>query len=71
MPLKYDVNKRLLKSSVNWEKNIDFSLCIVALHVKAFGPYPKLLGISYCMCNVLKASPLGKFVANVYVLLQF
>ena len=54
--LKYDFNMRLLKSSVNWGKNIDFSLCIQALYVKAIRPYPKHLGISYCMCNVLKAS---------------
>ena len=33
--LKYDVNTRLLESSVDWEK-IGFSLCIVALHIKAF-----------------------------------
>ena len=67
--LKHDVNTRLLESSVNWEKNIDFSLCIVALYVKAFGPYPKHLGISYCMCNVLKASLLCEFVTSFYVLL--
>ena len=36
MPLKYDVNTRLLEGSVNWEKNIGFSLCIVALYIKAF-----------------------------------
>ena len=53
------------------EKNIDFSLCIVALYVKAFGPYSKHLGIFYCMCNVLKASLLCKFVTNFYVLLWF
>ena len=47
-------------------KNIDFSLCIVALYVKTFGPYPKHLGISYCMCNFLKASLLCKFVTNFF-----
>ena len=31
IPLKYDVNTRLIENSVNWEKNIIFSLCIVAL----------------------------------------
>ena len=67
--LKYDVNTRLLESRVNWEKNIDFSLCIVALSVKAFGPYPKHLGISYCTCNVLKASLLCKFAINFVVVL--
>ena len=36
IPLKYDVNTRLLDSSVSWEKNIGFSLCIEALYVKAF-----------------------------------
>ena len=37
-------------------KNTDFSLCIVvALYVKAFEPYSKHLGISYCMFNFLKA----------------
>ena len=64
IPLKYDFNMRLLESSVNWEKNIDFSLRILALYVKAIRPYPKHLGISYCMCNVLKASLLCKFVTN-------
>ena len=47
-------------------KNIDFSLCIVILYVKTFGPYPKHLGISYCMCNFLKASLLCKFVINFF-----
>ena len=69
IPLKYEVDTRLLQSSVNWEKNIDFNLCIIALYVKAFGPYPKHLRISYSMCNALKASLLCKFVTNVYVLL--
>ena len=64
IPLKYDFNMRLLKSCVDWGKNIDFSLCIQALYVKAIRPYPKHLGISYCMCNVLKASLLCEFVAN-------
>ena len=62
--LKHDVNTRLLESSVNWEKNIDFSLCIVALYVKAFRPYIKHLIISYCMCNVLKAFLSCKCVTN-------
>ena len=64
IPLKYDVNTTLLKSSVNWEKNIDFRLCLVALYVKAFGPYPKHPGISYYMCNALKAPLIRKFVTN-------
>ena len=51
------------------KKNIDFSLCIVALYIKALGPYSTHLGISYCMCNVLKASLFCKFVTNFYVLL--
>ena len=42
------------------EKNIGFSLVIVALYVKAFGPYPKHLEIPYCMGNFLKASLLCK-----------
>ena len=42
------------------KENIDFSLVIVALYVKAFGPYPKHLEISYYMGNFLKASLLCK-----------
>ena len=41
---------------VNWEKNIDFRLYIVALYVKALRPYPEPLGISYCIYNVYKAT---------------
>ena len=44
------------------EKNIDFSQCIVALWVEDFGPYPKHLGISNCMCNFAKASLLQIFM---------
>ena len=33
---KYEINLRLLDSSAKWYKKIDFSLCIVALYVKAF-----------------------------------
>ena len=40
IPLKYDVNTRLLESSVNWGKNIGFSLCTVALYLKAFCTIP-------------------------------
>ena len=36
IPLKYDVNTRLLESNVDWEKNIDFSLSIVGLYIKNF-----------------------------------
>ena len=64
MPLRCDVNTRLLESNVNWKKNIDFSLFIVALYAKTLEQYPKHLGISYCMCNVLKASLLCKSVTN-------
>ena len=69
VPLKYDLNARLLERSVNWH-----SLLIIALYVKAFRPYPKHLGISYCMCNIPKASLLCKFVRNlcfVVVLIAF
>ena len=46
------------------EKNIGSSQYIVALYVKALGPYPKHLGISNCMCNFLTASLICKFVTN-------
>ena len=51
------------------KKNIDFSLCNIALYVKALGLYPKDLGISYRMRNVLIASLFCKFVTYFYVLL--
>ena len=38
------------------KKNIDFRLYIVALYVKALRPYPEHLEISYCICNVHKAT---------------
>ena len=51
------------------KKSVDFSLCIAALYIKAFESYSKHLGIYCCMCNVLKASPLCRFVTNFYALL--
>ena len=70
---KYHSNMTLIRDYQRavsiWKKTL--IQCIVALYVKAFGPYPKHLGISYCMCNVLKASLLCKFVTNLYVFLQF
>ena len=60
MTLIRDYWRALLKG-----KDIEFSLCIGALYVKAFGPYPKHLGISYCMCSVLKASLLCKLLINL------
>ena len=50
------------------KKNIDSSLSIVALYIKAFGPYPKHLEISYCTCNFLKASLLCKCLIHANLL---
>ena len=68
-PLKYDVDMRLLESTVNWVKSIDFSLCAVALYVKDFGPYLNILEFLTVCAKVLKASLLCKSVTNFYVLL--
>ena len=43
------------------EKHIDFSLCIVALYVKGFGPSPNHLEISDCMCESLCYAKLLQF----------
>ena len=56
---KYHSNMTLIrdyKRAVSIGKKLDFSLSIVALYIKSFGPCPKHLEISYCMCNFRKAS---------------
>ena len=69
IPLKYDVNTRLLKTSVDWEKKMVLVCASQPYTLKLFGPYPKQLGIHNSMCNFLKASLLCKFVTNFYFLL--
>ena len=62
---KYHSNMTLIRDyktavSIAKKNNINFGRSIVVLYIKAFGPYPKDLEISYRMCNFLKASLLGK-----------
>ena len=54
IPLKHEVNTRLLGTSVNWEKNIGFSMCIVALYVKALEHILNNLEFLRACANFLK-----------------